>query len=175
MSPLSWLKTLAPQSLVTRRVSEEKTVLPLRLANASGYHAKHASGKTFRALSKCHSASAFAAHLNRGWPALAGPNSNTVIHGQDEDLAVSNLTLLARLAAFGNRFDRRFDKLFVDRNLQLDFAAQIQSEILTFENLGVPLLPSKTLTVHDCQAENFDFGQRVLYALQFVGLNDCDD
>ena len=56
-------------------------------------------------------------HSNSGRASFAGSDSNTVVHGQDKDFAVADLSLLARLAAFGNRFDRRFHKLFIDRNL----------------------------------------------------------
>ncbi|TWU32799.1 hypothetical protein Poly41_51760 [Novipirellula artificiosorum] len=45
---------------------------------------------------------------------LAGSNSDAVVHGQDKDLAVANL---AGVSALQNRVDRRFDELFVDRNL----------------------------------------------------------
>ena len=60
--------------------------------------------------------------------AFTRADAEAILERQDEDLAVTDLALLARPRAFENRLNGRLDELLVDGDLQLDFPQQIDRE-----------------------------------------------
>jgi hypothetical protein len=113
--------------------------------------------------------------LDRFTTAFAGTNADAVIHRQHENFAVSDLSLLTRSSTFENRVDCRLNKRFVYGDLQLNFAEQINAELVTAINAGLTLLTTEALAIHHCQSKDFDLGQSLFNGFQFTGLDDGDD
>src|SRR5262249_23999652 len=67
------------------------------------------------------------------------------------------------------------DEVFVDGNLQLHFAQQVDSQLMTAINLAVSLLPAKTLYVDNRQPKYGDSVERLLDGLKLRRLNDRED
>jgi hypothetical protein len=112
---------------------------------------------------------------NRFLAALASANPNAVLKREDKDFSVADLAGLSRAAPFDNRIDRRLDELLIHGNLKLNFAQQIDRHLMPAENLRVPLLPAKTLHIHNRQAKDLDLGERGFDSFQPAGLNDGND
>ena len=110
--------------------------------------------RAFATVGHCDQARRF---LNRLASSLARADSDAVIHGQDKDLAVTDL---AALTTFGDGRNGRVNELFVDRDLQLQFRQQIQSDLLTRQLVNLPALSPKALAIQDGQTNDFDLAKR---------------
>src|SRR5208337_3272054 len=111
----------------------------------------------------------------RLWPALAGADADTVVQGKDEDLAVADLAVGSAPASLEDGVYGRLDKVLVHRDLKLDLAQQVHGDLVTAVNLGIALLPAKTLHIHDSKPEDLDPGESLLDGLEFGGLDERDD
>ena len=107
--------------------------------------------------------------LDRFAAAFAGADADAVVQRQDEDLAVADFAALAGAAAFDDGVDRGLDEFFVDGDLQLHLAEQVDGELVAAIDLGVPFLPAEALHVHHRQAKDFDLGQRRLHGFSRLG------
>lgn len=106
---------------------------------------------------------------------FAGPNANAVIQWQDEDFAVPNFPFFATPTTFDDRGNRRLDKSFIDRDLQLHLAAEVRGEIVFFKILRASFLSTESLAIHDRQAKDLDISQSRFDGLKRLGLDDGDD
>src|ERR1700722_12023974 len=76
---------------------------------------------------RIRASSRFARNVNKdcaSWPdrrgaALAGADAHTIVHRQDENLAVADLARLRRAGGMDDGLDRRFDEGVVDGDLHL--------------------------------------------------------
>lgn len=57
--------------------------------------------------------------LNCFRTSFACPDTNAIVHRQDEDFAIANLTLFARPSGFQDGIDGRLYELVIDGNLKL--------------------------------------------------------
>jgi len=112
---------------------------------------------------------------NRLRPMFAGADADAIVHRQDEDFSVADLSRLARAAAFDDRVDRRFDKIVVHGNLQLHFAEQIDADFAAAIDFGLPFLSAKALDIHDRQPHDLDFRKGRFDVFQLAGLNNGED
>ena len=96
--------------------------------------------------------------LYRFWAAFAGANSDAIVHGEDENFAVTNLAFFTCLGSSDDRVHGRFDEVVVDGNLQLDFAEQIDGNLVAAIRTDLAFLPTESLAIENGQAEHFDFG-----------------
>ena len=113
--------------------------------------------------------------LDRFATRFAGANADAVVHGQDKDLAIADLTRLSAASPLEDRVNGRPDERFIDRNLQLDLPQQIHAELVSPVNASLAFLPSEALTIHNGQPEDFDLGQSFLDGFQLARLDDGDD
>lgn len=113
--------------------------------------------------------------LNRFVTSFAGTDSDAVIHWQDENLAVANFAVVAATSALQDRLNRGFDEFFIDGNLQLHFAQQVDAEFGAAIVARLALLATEALAIQDSQSINVHLRQRFFDRFQFAGLNDGDD
>ncbi len=107
--------------------------------------------------------------------AFASADADAVVEREDEDFAVADFAGVASAAATDDGVDRGLDEVFVHRNLKLDFAEQIDGDFMPAINLGLPLLPTKALYIHDRQTNHFDVLQGSFYVFELTGLNNRED
>lgn len=86
--------------------------------------------------------------LNRFAAGFSGANADAVIHRQDKDLSVADLTGLARAAAFDDGVDRWLDELFIDCDLKLKLAQKIDAEFVTSVWTSLSALAGESLAIH---------------------------
>src|SRR5262249_18355162 len=103
--------------------------------------------------------------LDRFGPTFAGADAETVLQIEDENLAVADAAFGTGATGFHNCVYRRFDEIFVDGDLQLHLAQQVQSQFVTAINFGMALLPAETEHVHDRQTKDLDFRQGFFHGL----------
>ncbi len=113
--------------------------------------------------------------LDRFRPMLAGADADAVFHRQNKNLAVANLARFARAASLDHGVDGRFDEIVVHGDLQLDLPEQIDADFAAPVDFGLPLLPAKTLHVHDGQPNHLHFGQGRFDVLELAWLDDSND
>jgi len=94
--------------------------------------------------------------LDRFGTPLAGANSNAIVHGQNENFAIADLSSFAAAAAVFDCRDRGGDELFVDGNLKLDFAEQVHADFVAAVGANAAFLASKTLAVDHRQPHDLD-------------------
>lgn len=106
---------------------------------------------------------------------LARADPNAILHRQHEDFPVANFATWAGPTALEDGIDRWLDKRFVDGDLELDLAEQIDTELVSAIGPGLTFLAAKTLAIHDGQTKDLNFGEGFLDRFQLAGLNDRDD
>ena len=113
--------------------------------------------------------------LNRFATRFARADPDAVVHGEHENLAVTDFARLAAASPLEDRVNGRLDERFVDRNLQLDLPQQIHAELVSPINAGLAFLPPEALTIHNGQPKDFDLGQSFLDGFQLAWLDDGDN
>ncbi len=90
--------------------------------------------------------------------AFAGTDADAIVHREDENFAISDLAFFAGFGSGYDGVDGWFDEVIIDRDLQLDFAEQVDRDFVAAIGTDLPLLSTEALAVEDRQAEHFDFG-----------------
>ena len=109
-----------------------------------------------------HTECAYYFELDRFGATFAGTNTDAIVHRQDKDFSIANLTLFAATAAFNDRVDRGLDEFVVHGDLQLDLAEQVDGDLVATISVTLALLSSKSLAVHDGEAKDLDLRQSLL-------------
>ena len=109
-----------------------------------------------------HTECAYYFELDRFGATFAGTNTDAIVHRQDKDFSIANLTLFAATAAFDDRVDRGLDEFVVHGDLQLDLAEQVDGDLVATISVTLALLSSKSLAVHDGEAKDLDLRQSLL-------------
>src|SRR6185436_16986109 len=104
-----------------------------------------------------------------GASALARPDTEDLVDGQDEDLAVADASGLCRLL---DRLDHLCDLLVADDDLQLHFWQEVDDVLRAPVELGVPLQTPEALYLGDGEALHADRGQAFLHLVELEGLDD---
>lgn len=107
--------------------------------------------------------------------ALAGSNSNAIVHRQNKDFAVADLAFLARFRGIDDCVHGRFDEVIVDGNLQLNLSQQINRDLVSAVSSDLAFLSTKSLAIQNREAKHFYFRQRLLDRFQTARLNDRDN
>jgi len=113
--------------------------------------------------------------LDRLATAFARADSDAVVHRKDENLTITDFTVLTAASPFKDRVDRGLYKRFVHGNLKLHFSQQIDAEFVTAVDAGLTFLSAETLAIHHGEPKNFDLRQRLFDGFQFAGLDDGDN
>ena len=113
--------------------------------------------------------------LDRLGTAFTRADPDALVHRKHEDLAVTDLTPFARAAAIDDRGDRGFDKVIVDRDLELHLAEQVYGYFMAAIGLGMAALAAKALNIEHREAEDLNLRERLFDTLEFVGLDDGND
>src|SRR5258707_107052 len=92
---------------------------------------------------------AWGSRSNRGAAALAGTDPDTVLQGQNKDLAVADLTGVAGARGVDDRFDGCLHEGVVDGNFELELGQEPHLELAAAINLGEPSLPAAAAHVGD--------------------------
>src|SRR5688572_20134339 len=90
---------------------------------------------------------------NRFRSTLAGANTNTIIERKYEDFSVPNFSFFTGATSFDDRIDGWFDKFFVDGDLQLHLAQQVDRELMAAIDLCLPFLAAEALAIDNGKAE----------------------
>ena len=69
----------------------------------------------------------------------------------------------------------RFDEILIDGDLKLNFAQEVHGQLMSSINLGVALLPAKTLHIHDGQPKDFHSVEGLFDRFQLGRLNDGEN
>ena len=77
---------------------------------------------------------------------LAGPDPDRLLHGEDEDLAITDATGVGRLH---DGLHDLVDHVVPDRDLELDLRKEIHHVLRPPVELGVPLLSAESLDLGD--------------------------
>src|SRR5208283_5794728 len=88
---------------------------------------------------------------------------------------VTDLAIGSTPAGVQNCIHGRLDEILIHRNLELNLAEQVYSNLMPAVNLGVTLLPPEALHIHHCQSEDLDPGEGLLNGLKLRRLNNRDD
>src|SRR5262245_48044908 len=91
--------------------------------------------------------------------AFAGADSNALIHGQHENLAVADLARVAAACSTDDSVDSRFDECVVDRDLHLELGNQALFDFLTAIDFSKSSLLSESATVADGHQINIVMGE----------------
>ena len=67
------------------------------------------------------------------------------------------------------------DELLVHRDLELNFAKQVDAEFVPAVHTCLAFLAAEALAVHYREPEYLNLGERFLNSFQFGGLDDRDD
>jgi hypothetical protein len=113
--------------------------------------------------------------LNRVRTPFAGSDADAIIHWQHKNLPIADLSFIAGASSRHNRLNGRLDKIFVDGDLQLHFAQEIDRRFLAAINAELTFLPTETLTIHHRESKDFDFGESIFYSFETIRLNNGDD
>ena len=93
--------------------------------------------------------------------AFSGPNANTLLQREYEDLAVTDLAVGLGPATLGDRLDCGLDEFVVHRDLDCSFLSRLTLISCPAIDLREPELPAETLDLQDRQPEDLNIASRL--------------